>query len=81
MNQALQDMLESYQPTTPTDYQNASREVNQEIALLGLWLIARNLLFNPSAFLSSLGRGRRGQRSHRHPARQGKSEGRRLARG
>lgn len=36
MNQALKDMLEAYQPTTPTDYQNAAREVVQEIALLGL---------------------------------------------
>jgi predicted nucleotidyltransferase component of viral defense system len=37
MNQALKDMLEAYQPATPTDYQNAAREVVQEIALLGLW--------------------------------------------
>lgn len=37
MNPALKDMLEVYRPVTPTDYQNAAREVIQEIALLGLW--------------------------------------------
>jgi len=47
MNQALKDMLEAYQPTTPTDYQNAAREVVQEIALLGLW---RGGFFEHAAF-------------------------------
>lgn len=47
MNPALQDMLASYQPKTPTDYQNAAREVVQEIALLGLW---RGGFFDHAAF-------------------------------
>lgn len=47
MNQALKDMLEAYQPATPTDYQNAAREVVQEIALLGLW---RGGFFEHAAF-------------------------------
>lgn len=37
MNPALQDMLDAYRPQTPADYQNAAREIVQEIALLGLW--------------------------------------------
>ena len=37
MSPALNDMLEAYRPETPADYQNAAREVVQEIALLGLW--------------------------------------------
>ena len=37
MNSALKDMLDAYQPKTPIDYQNAAREVVQELALLGLW--------------------------------------------
>jgi hypothetical protein len=37
MNPALSDMLASYEPKTPLDYQNAAREIVQEIALLGLW--------------------------------------------
>ena len=36
MNPALRDMLAAYEPQTPMDYQNAVREVVQEIALLGL---------------------------------------------
>lgn len=47
MNQALKDMLETYQPKTPADYQNAVREVVQEIALLGLW---RGGFFEHAAF-------------------------------
>ncbi|MDB2673829.1 nucleotidyl transferase AbiEii/AbiGii toxin family protein [Akkermansiaceae bacterium] len=47
MNAALQDMLDAYQPKTPTDYQNAAREVVQEIALLGLW---RGGFFDHAAF-------------------------------
>jgi len=47
MSPALQDMLNAYQPTTPSDYQNAAREVVQEIALLGLW---RGGFFERAAF-------------------------------
>jgi len=47
MNPALRDMLAAYQPTTPTDYQNAAREIVQEIALLGLW---RGGFFGHAAF-------------------------------
>ena len=37
MNSALKDMLDAYQPKNPIEYQNAAREVVQEIVLLGLW--------------------------------------------
>ena len=47
MNPALKDMLDAYQPQSPTDYQNAAREVVQEIALLGLW---RGGFFEKAAF-------------------------------
>lgn len=47
MNAALHDMLDVYQPITPADYQNAAREVVQEIALLGLW---RGGFFEHAAF-------------------------------
>ena len=47
MNQALKDMLASYEPKTPLDYQNAAREIVQEIALLGLW---RGGFFEHAAF-------------------------------
>lgn len=47
MSPALKDMLDAYQPKTPTDYQNAVREVVQEIALLGLW---RGGFFEHAAF-------------------------------
>lgn len=47
MNPALKDMLDTYQPKTPTDYQNAVREVVQEITLLGLW---RGGFFEHAAF-------------------------------
>lgn len=47
MNSALQDMLGAYQPQTPIDYQNAVREIVQEIALLGLW---RAGFFDRAAF-------------------------------
>ena len=40
-------MLESYRPITPVDYQNATREIVQEIALLGLW---RGGFFEHAAF-------------------------------
>lgn len=47
MNPALKDMLAIYQPVTPADYQNAAREVVQELALLGLW---RGGFFEHAAF-------------------------------
>lgn len=47
MNPALKDMLEAYRPETPADYQNAAREIVQEIALLGLW---RGCFFEHAAF-------------------------------
>ena len=47
MSPALKDMLDAYQPATPTDYQNAAREIVQEIALLGLW---RGGFFERAAF-------------------------------
>jgi hypothetical protein len=47
MNPALKDMLEAYRPVTPVDYQNAAREIVQEIALLGLW---RGGFFEHAAF-------------------------------
>lgn len=47
MNPALKDMLEFYQPETPADYQNAAREIVQEITLLGLW---RGGFFEHAAF-------------------------------
>lgn len=47
MNPALKDMLEAYRPQTPADYQNAAREIVQEIALLGLW---RGGFFEHAAF-------------------------------
>lgn len=47
MNPALRNMLEAYRPETPADYQNAAREIVQEIALLGLW---RGGFFEHAAF-------------------------------
>ncbi len=47
MNQALHDMVTAYKPVTANDYQNAAREVVQEIALLGLW---RGGFFEKAAF-------------------------------
>lgn len=47
MSPALKDMLAAYQPATPIDYQNAAREIVQEIALLGLW---RGGFFERAAF-------------------------------
>jgi hypothetical protein len=44
---ALKDMLDAYQPKTPADYQNAAREIVQEIALLGFW---RGGFFEHAAF-------------------------------
>jgi predicted nucleotidyltransferase component of viral defense system len=47
MNSALKGMLDAYQPKNPVDYQNAAREVVQELALLGLW---RGGFFSHAAF-------------------------------
>ncbi len=47
MNSALEDMLRPYKPVTPVDWLQASREVVQEIALLGLW---RSGFFEHAAF-------------------------------
>ena len=47
MNPALKDMIETYKPRNANDYQNAVREVVQEIALLGLW---RGQFFSHAAF-------------------------------
>jgi Nucleotidyl transferase AbiEii toxin, Type IV TA system len=47
MNPALKDMLDAYQPKSPVDYQNATREIVQEIALLGMW---RGGFFEHAAF-------------------------------
>ena len=47
MNRALEDMLRSYNPTTPLDWTHAIREIVQEIALLGFW---RSGFFEHSAF-------------------------------
>ena len=37
MNTALQVLLDRYEPRTPADYENALKEIVQELALLGLW--------------------------------------------
>ena len=37
MNTALQALLDRYEPRTPADYENALKEIVQELALLGLW--------------------------------------------
>ena len=37
MNPALAGLIARYQPRTSKDYENAVREIVQEIALLGLW--------------------------------------------
>ena len=47
MNKALEDMLRAYQPVTPQDWLQATREVVQEIALLGFW---RSGFFENAAF-------------------------------
>lgn len=44
---ALASLLEQYQPKTANDYQNAVREIVQEIALLGLW---RTPFYDHAAF-------------------------------
>ncbi len=47
MNKALEDMLRVYRPVTPLDRLQATREVVQEIALLGFW---RSGFFENAAF-------------------------------
>ena len=47
MNPALQGLIARYQPATPADWENALREIIQELALLGLW---RSKLFEHAAF-------------------------------
>ncbi|MBC8207019.1 MAG: nucleotidyl transferase AbiEii/AbiGii toxin family protein [Kiritimatiellales bacterium] len=47
MNQAIQSMLEPYQCKNTGDYENALREIFQELALLGLW---RGKFFEHAAF-------------------------------
>ncbi len=47
MNKALEDMLRAYHPVTPLDWLQATRELVQEIALLGLW---RSGFFENAAF-------------------------------
>lgn len=47
MNKALEEMLRSYDPSTPAEWQQATREVSQEIALLGFW---RSGFFEHAAF-------------------------------
>ncbi len=47
MNEALQTMLKRYTCTSANDYENALKEIIQEIALLGLW---RTKFFEKAAF-------------------------------
>lgn len=47
MNSAIEQMLSNYHCASPHDYQNALKEIFQEIALLGLW---RAKFFEHAAF-------------------------------
>ncbi len=47
MNAALQTLVDRYQPATTADWENALREIVQELALLGLW---RSKFFEHAAF-------------------------------
>ncbi len=47
MNAALQTLVDRYQPVTTVDWENALREIVQELALLGLW---RSRFFEHAAF-------------------------------
>lgn len=47
MNDAIKTMLEAYNCRTRDDYENAAREIIQEVALLGLW---RSKFFEHAAF-------------------------------
>jgi hypothetical protein len=44
---ALAGLIDRYQPQSAADYQNAVREIAQEIALLGLW---RTPFYDHAAF-------------------------------
>lgn len=47
MNAALQSLLDRYEPKTASDWENALREIVQELALLGLW---RSKFYEHAAF-------------------------------
>jgi Nucleotidyl transferase AbiEii toxin, Type IV TA system len=47
MNQALQSLLERYRPQSIQDWENALKEIIQEVALLGLW---RSKFYEHAAF-------------------------------
>ncbi|MEZ5303166.1 MAG: nucleotidyl transferase AbiEii/AbiGii toxin family protein [Verrucomicrobiales bacterium] len=47
MNDLLESMLARYSPSTLADYENALREIVQELALLGLW---RSKFYEHAAF-------------------------------
>lgn len=47
MNAALQSLIDRYHPDTPQEWENALREIVQELALLGLW---RSKFFEHAAF-------------------------------
>jgi hypothetical protein len=47
MNAALQTLMDRYQPSTALEWENALREIVQELALLGLW---RSGFFDHAAF-------------------------------
>ncbi len=47
MHDAVQTMLDAYDCQTRDDYENAVREIIQEVALLGLW---RAKFFEHAAF-------------------------------
>ncbi len=47
MNAALQSLLDRYEPVTAADWENALREIVQELALLGLW---RSKFYEHAAF-------------------------------
>lgn len=47
MNAALQTLIDRYQPSTQQEWENALREIVQELALLGLW---RSKFFEHVAF-------------------------------
>ena len=47
MNTALQSLIDRYQPVTQHEWENALREIVQELALLGLW---RSKFFEHAAF-------------------------------
>lgn len=48
MNAALQSLIDRYQPATNQEWENALREIVQELALLGLW---RSRFFEYAAFV------------------------------